>query len=99
MQEYRKLRVWEESTDLAVEVYGLTDVFPPDERFNLTSQIRRAAVSVPSNIAEGCGRSGKKERARVFDIALGSACELESQLELCRRLGFSDDLAGGSGCM
>ncbi|MEX2252133.1 MAG: four helix bundle protein [Acidimicrobiia bacterium] len=82
MQDFRSLRVWQESHGLALEIYELTSKFPTGERFGLTAQMRRAAVSVSSNIAEGCSRSSRRDFARFLEIALGSAFELEVQLEL-----------------
>lgn len=77
--------------DLAESVYDLSAAFPGDERYGLTSQIRRAAVSVPSNIAEGAGRSSTGELAHFLGIALGSLAELETQIELAVRLTMADD--------
>jgi four helix bundle protein len=85
---FQDLVVWQKAHQLALEVYRSTTSFPPDGRFGLTSQMRRAAVSIPSNIAEGSGRGGDPEFARFLDIALGSATELEYQLILARDLGF-----------
>lgn len=89
MADYRDLIVWQKSMNLVVLVYALTRDFPKEEQFALTSQMRRAAVSVPSNIAEGSRRRGKDLR-HFFVIAYGSASELETQVELSRRLEYGD---------
>ena len=84
---FRELVAWQKSMVLAEEIYKMTARYPVEERYGLTSQIRRAAVSIPSNIAEGQGRkSGDHEFIRYLHIALGSLCELETQLELSTRL-------------
>jgi four helix bundle protein len=88
MQSPDRLRVFAEAEDVAVEVYGLTQTFPRQERFGLSQQMRRAAIAIGSNIAEGCGRSGARDLARFLDIALGSATELQFQLRVARRLGY-----------
>lgn len=85
MPGFRDLRVWQEAMDLAVRVYKASEQLPNNEAHGLTSQIRRCAVSVPSNIAEGWGRRRDKEFYRFLDIAYGSLCELETQLELIER--------------
>ncbi len=88
MQDFRKLKVWQKAHDLALAVYEATSAFPREEVYGLTSQIRRAVTSVPSNIVEGCGRGSNAELKRFLYIALASANELEYQLLLCRDLGF-----------
>ena len=88
MKDFRQLEVWRFAQELAVGIYRLTAPFPKEERYGLTDQIRRAAVSIPTNLAEGCGRDGDADFARFVPIAFGSACEVESLLELCRELGF-----------
>ena len=88
MKDFRDLKVWEKAHHLAVSVYRATSNFSSEEKYGLTSQLRRSAVSIPSNIAEGCGRSGDRELARFLQIAMGSASELEYQLLLCRDLGL-----------
>ena len=88
MKSFRDLKVWQKSHELALTVYKCTRSFPKDEIYGLTSQMRRAAASVPSNIAEGCGRSGDAELGRFLQIAMGSASELEYQLLLAHDLGY-----------
>lgn len=94
MHRFRRLEVWHEAVDLAARIYELTKGYPSDERYGLTIQMRRAAISVSSNIAEGAGRGSSKEMARFLRVAIGSICELESQIEVSRKLGFADDLEG-----
>jgi len=91
MQNPEKLRVTQSARGLAVALYTATGRFPASERFGLTAQMRRAAVSISSNIAEGCGRSGARELIHFLHIALGSASELESQLILAVDLTFLSD--------
>ncbi len=88
MQDYRHLRVWQESHKLVLALYKSTSKFPKDELYGLTSQIRRAAASIPANIAEGCARSGDPEFGRFVSIAQGSASELDYHLLLARDLRF-----------
>ena len=88
MRPHQKLDAWGKSVDLVVEVYRATESFPNEEKYGLTSQIRRAAVSVPSNIAEGAGRYSKKEFAHFVSNAQGSASELETELIIAHRLGY-----------
>lgn len=82
MKSFRSLKVWQLAHALTLSIYGDVRGFPDDERFGLTSQLRRASSSIPTNIAEGCGRSGDSEFRRFLDIALGSASELEYLLQL-----------------
>ena len=88
-ESYRDLRVWQKAMDLVIEVYRVTAQFPSDERFGLTSQMRRAAVSIPSNIAEGHGRQSTREFANFLWIANGSLMELETQVMIAERLSLS----------
>lgn len=88
MRSFRKLSVWSKSHHLTLRVYEVTRSFPKDERYGLTSQIRRAAASVPTNIAEGCGRSSLTDFARFLDIAAGSLSEVEYLLLLSRDLSL-----------
>jgi four helix bundle protein len=91
VKSFRDLDVWRLSLDLAEAVYQCTASFPKSELFGLTAQMRRAAVSVPSNIAEGRARSSTKEFLQFLSIALGSLAELETQFELAVRLGYTDN--------
>jgi four helix bundle protein len=84
---YRDLRVWQESVEMAINVYGLTRAFPKEELYGLTSQIRRSAISVGSNIAEGQGRLSKKDFRHFLSQARGSLFEMETQLVIAARLG------------
>lgn len=94
-QGCRKLNVWQRGMDLALQVHRLTSTFPPEERYGLVSQMRRAAVSIPSNVAEGYGRGGK-DYARFVSMAYASLLELETQLELARRFEYVDDTGHGA---
>src|SRR5438093_3248069 len=93
MKDFRKLMVWEKAHQLTLSIYQVTAAFPSEETYGLTSQMRRAASSIPSNIAEGCGRQGDAELSRFCTIARGSASELEYQILLSRDLKLtpSDD--------
>ena len=88
VKSHKDLMVWKQSMDLVIIVYKLTDKFPRHEQFSLTSQMRRASVSVPSNISEGAGRKSNKEFMRFLYISLGSLAELETQLEIAKRLEY-----------
>ena len=87
---FRELTVWQRSMQLAICVYKLTQSFPREELYGLNSQIRRAAVSLPSNIAEGHGRLNTAEFRQFLDVARGSNCELQTQLELALALGYDN---------
>jgi four helix bundle protein len=91
MRPHEKLEVWETSVDLVIDVYRQTETFPKEEKFGLTSQIRRAAVSVPANIAEGAARQSSKEFAHFLSNAQGSASELSTELLIAQRLGYVRD--------
>ena len=82
--------MWQKAMELVTAIYGVTRNRPHEEQYGLTSQVRRAAVAVPSNLAEGHGRSGRREFAHHVSIAYGSLCELETQLLIAERLDFSD---------
>jgi four helix bundle protein len=93
MQNFRDLKVWSKAHAVTLLVYKETEHFPTSERYGLTSQMRRAAASVPANIAEGCGRASDADFARFLHIALGSASELEYFTLLARDLRFFQDTA------
>ena len=88
MRPHYSLDVWNRSIELAEAIYRLTAGFPREEEYGLKSQLRRAAISIPSNIAEGAARQTKKEFLRFLYIAAGSASEIDTQLEIARRLGY-----------
>lgn len=90
-RDFRKVRVWEKAHELTLKVYRVTTGFPNNERYGIVSQIRRACASIPTNIAEGCGRSSQMELARFIDIATGSASEVDYQLQLALDLGYLDE--------
>lgn len=91
MHNLNELKIWNKAIDLCVDVYKATADFPADERYGLTSQLRRASVSVPSNIAEGAGRISDRDFVRFLSIANGSAYEVQTQLVISNRLGLVDD--------
>jgi len=90
---HKKLDAWQQAIQLTEQVYRVTATFPVDEKYGLTSQMRRAAVSIPSNIAEGAARSTDREKAQFYIVARGSASELDTQVEIARRLAYSTENA------
>ena len=92
LRTHKDLDAWKRSIDLVDAVYRMTKTFPPEELYGLTNQLRRAAVSVPSNIAEGAGRGSTKEFSHFLHIALGSVSEVETQVTIAQRLGYVDDV-------
>ncbi len=88
MKNYRDLIVWQKAMELVTEIYQHTKSFPEEERYGLTSQLRRSSVSLPSNMAEGYGRNSTQDYVRFLRIANGSLFELQTQLEIARNLGF-----------
>ena len=91
MRPHQKLEAWSKGIDLVTEVYKSTEHFPKEERYGLTGQIRRAAVSIPANLAEGAGRRSQKEFAHFLSNSQGSASELETELIIANRLGYLDE--------
>jgi four helix bundle protein len=88
MKDFRSLKIWEKSHELTLKIYKVTDSFPKHELYGVTSQIRRAAASIPTNIAEGCGKDSDAELKRYLLIAMGSASEVEYLLILARDLNY-----------
>ena len=94
LSSYRRLDVWQKAMDLVVACYNASKKFPREERYGLTSQLQRAAISVPANISEGQGREHRKEFLHHLSVAHGSLAELETHLQIAERLGYlsSDDV-------
>lgn len=92
MHNFKELKVWQNAMSLTKAIYLITDQFPDKEKFGLTSQIRRSAVSIPSNIAEGSGRGTDKDFVHFLHITFGSACELETQIILANELTYNSHL-------
>ena len=88
IKSYKDLTVWQKAMDLVVEIYRIVKILPPEERYALSDQMKRAAVSIPSNIAEGNARGSKKDYANFLSIAKGSNAELQTQCQICARLNF-----------
>jgi len=88
MHNYRELNIWKDAVSLVSEIYQTTDKFPKQEQFGITNQIRRSAVSIPSNIAEGSARKSNQDFCRFLTMAIGSLYELQTQLLIARNLGF-----------
>ncbi|OGG86591.1 hypothetical protein A3B87_01970 [Candidatus Kuenenbacteria bacterium RIFCSPHIGHO2_02_FULL_39_13] len=89
MNSYKDLIVWQKAMELVVEIYKLTESFPKEELYGLTSQIRRSVISIPSNIAEGSRRVSRKDFRNFLMIAYGSGAELETQIEIAKKLAFT----------
>lgn len=92
LSSYQELIVWQKSIELVEQIYKLTSMFPKEEVFGITSQIRRAAVSMPSNIAEGYGRRSHNEYLQFFAIAYGSSLEVETQLIIAKKLKLAEEV-------
>ncbi len=91
MKNFKDLKIWQKGMDIAISCFQLTESFPSTERFGISSQINRAGVSIPSNVAEGSSRTSEKDYGRFIEISLGSSFELETQLLIAQRLKFGDD--------
>ena len=90
MHNFKELKVWQKSVDFAVKIYTVTKSYPNEEKFGLISQMRRAGVSIPSNIAEGCAKSSGKSFVNSLEISLGESFELETQMLISERVGILD---------
>jgi len=90
---HKNLDLWQKSMDFVIYLYKITSEFPKEEKYGLMDQLRRASVSIPSNIAEGSGRGSKKEFVRFLYISLGSAMEVDTQLIIAQRLNFIDEIS------
>jgi four helix bundle protein len=93
MRDHKELDVWKRAVEVVTEIYTVTKCFPKEEIYGITNQMRRSAVSIPSNIAEGAARQTEKEFVQFLYIALGSAAELETQLLVAKNLDFVQDIA------
>lgn len=91
MHNFKELQVWHKAIALATRIYQITETLPKTEKYNLISQMQRAVVSIPSNIAEGCGRNSKAVFANFLDIAIGSSYELETQIILSGKLSYFNE--------
>ena len=91
MNNYKELKVWQKAVDLATRIYEVTSLFPRDEAYGLALQLKRCAVSIPSNIAEGAGRNSNKDFNNFLGISYASSCELETQLIIANKVKFIDD--------
>ena len=91
MRNFKNFQIWERSIILAKDIYELTERFPTNEKYGLSSQIQRATVSIASNIAEGSSRKSEKDFARFLEMAIGSAFEVETQLTIAKEIGYLND--------
>ena len=93
MHNFKELKVWQASMEISKAVFAITRLFPSEEKFTLISQMMRSAISIPSNIAEGCGRKSNKEFYQYLNISLGSSFELETQLILAKEFGYISEMS------
>ncbi|TFV96291.1 four helix bundle protein [Algoriphagus kandeliae] len=91
MHNFKELKVWQKSVDMAVKIYSVTKSYPNEEKFGLISQMRRAGVSIPSNIAEGCAKTSNKSFVNSLEVSLGESFELETQMIISERIGILDN--------
>ncbi|NVJ87501.1 MAG: four helix bundle protein [Algoriphagus sp.] len=91
MHNFKELKVWQKSVDVAVKIYSVTKSYPNEEKFGLISQMRRAGVSIPSNIAEGCAKTSNKSFVNSLEVSLGESFELETQMIISERIGILDN--------
>jgi four helix bundle protein len=91
MRNFKELKIWQKGFDIAINSYKLVDTFPKTERYSLSQQITRAAVSIPSNVAEGSSRSSEKDYNRFLEFSLGSSFELETQYLIARKVNFGEE--------
>ncbi|PTX59501.1 four helix bundle protein [Kordia periserrulae] len=94
MRDFRKLDVWNSAIELVTDIYKILELFPNKEKFGLSSQLSRAVVSIPSNIAEGCAKDSQKDFIRFLKISLGSSFEVETQIIIGMKLGYIEDRSG-----
>lgn len=94
MRDFRKLDVWNSAIELVTDIYKILELFPNKEKFGLSSQLSRAVVSIPSNIAEGCAKDSQKDFVRFLKISLGSSFEVETQIIIGMKLGYIGDRSG-----
>lgn len=92
MRNFRELEIWKDSIILVKKIYELTSQLPEREKYGLISQMNRCSVSIPSNIAEGCSKDSQKDFIRYLQMSLGSAFELETQLEICKEIGYNKNI-------
>ena len=91
MHNYKNLHIWQEGINLARKIYEVTGNFPANEKYGIVSQMTKAAVSIPSNIAEGAGRNSNKDFVNFLSIAIGSIFELHTQIAICEQIGYIDE--------
>lgn len=91
MSTYKDLLIWQKAMNLVTKIYQTTQLFPKDEQFGLTSQIRRSSISIPSNIAEGFGRQGKNDYLKFLNISLSSLFEIQTQIEIAKNINYLNE--------